>query len=491
MTDQPVVKRQHIAWIVISAIRSLRSFALPLIILLFTGGRAGDGWYLTIAGGIAVVSLAGRALEWWRSFYELTPTGLRVQTGLFSRQDRFVPFDRIQTVDVAESPLQRLLGVVGVKIETAAGGSGAADVRFDAVTAAEANVLRGLTIAKSRTALTDGTPAVETSPSSELTDTGGTLLRRLSTPDLLIAGATSGRIGPALAVVSFGSQFLDDLLPDSFWERIAMTAPDWSFRGVLTLLAIGGIAAWIMAIVSTILTYGGFELRRDGDRLYLQYGLLDRRRSTIPLARIQAATMTEGLLRQPFGLASVRLASAGYGARTAESGVLFPILPRDEVPALLAAACPMLAAPVDHPALQSPPGRARSRYLLSGVWSFLILAALGLGIGLVTGWWTWRWGLVPLVAVPFTLVLGWLNFRDAGWSLDPNGQLVIRQRRIERITTVTLRRRLQHRSVHQNIFQRRRNLAHFGAVFAGSGGGTRVGVDHLDETVANDLMDWL
>ncbi len=490
MTDIGTSRRLHPAWIVLRAIHSLRAFAIPIVVLLVSRGQNGDRGFLAVGGGLALLGIASRTLEWWRFRYELSAGELRVYSGLLARQERFVPVERIQSVDVTESPLQRLFRVVGVRIETAAGGS-SADVVLGAVTRTEAESLRRrlgdgrpLTAGESPAAAGPGT-VVSTG------DGMGRLIRRLSFRDLLIAGATSGRVGPALAVVSFGFQLFDDIVPDSWWRRFAMHTPAWTVRGALSLLVVVAVGAWLLAVASTILTYGGFELRRDGDRLLIRYGLLDRRRSSIPLSRIQAVTMTEGLLRQPFRLAAVRVESAGYGKGAAESGILFPLLPRSAVPDLLAAACPAYAVPLHELRLHQPPSRARQRYILGGVWRWLGLAFVATGVAALLPSVEWRWGLVALAAVPFAALLGWLRFHDSGWIIDAADRLVVRGRQMARETTVASRQRLQLRAIEQNPFQRRARLATFRAATASRGPGGRVELLHLDETVAMDLLDRL
>ena len=44
------------------------------------------------------------------------------------------------------------------------------------------------------------------------------------------------------------------------------------------------------------MTYYGFELRRDHEHLVVQYGLLDRRRTTVPIRRIQAVRIEESVV---------------------------------------------------------------------------------------------------------------------------------------------------------------------------------------------------
>jgi len=490
MADRGTSHRLHPSWIVLRAIHSLRAFAIPIVVLLVSRGQNGDRGFLAVGGGLALLGVASRTVEWWRFRYELSGGELRVYSGLLARQERFVPVERIQAVDVTESPLQRLFRVVGVRIETAAGGS-AANVVLGAVTRTEAESLRHRLGSGRPLTAGDSPDAVRPGTVASTGDGVGRLIRRLSLRDLLIAGATSGRVGPALAVVSFGFQLFNDIVPDSWWQRFAMHTPAWSVRGALSLLVVVAVGAWLLAMGSTILTYGGFELRRDGDRLLIRYGLLDRRRSSIPLTRIQAVTMTEGLLRQPFRLAAVRVESAGYGKGAAESGILFPLIPRSAVPALLAEACPDYAVPVDQLALHQPPSRARQRYIFGGVWRWLGLAAGATAIAALLPSVEWRWGLVALAAVPFAALHGWLRFHDSGWVIDAADRLVVRGRQMARETTIASRQRLQLRAVEDNPFQRRARLATFRAATASRGASGQVELLHLDQAVALDLLDHL
>ena len=484
-------RRQHPSWIVLGAIPALRAVAVPLLLILFTGGGDGEIWLLVAGGGLALAGVVARAVVWWQFRYEVTSGELRVRSGVLARRERYIPLERIQAVDVSETPLQRVFGVVGVKVETAAGGAAQSDVVLPAVARAEADLLRERLAARRPDAAT--IPVPETAAGQDHPPApragGGALIRALSPTELLVAGATSGRVGPALAVIFGAYQLVDDVVPDWFWERVAMSAPGFSLRGLFTLVIIVGVGAWLLAVISTVLTYGGFELRRDEDRLQVSYGLLDRRRSTIPVARIQAVTVTEGLLRQPLGLAALRVESAGYGKDTAESGVLFPLLPRAAVPDLLARACPDFAADLGGTTLAPLPARARRRYLLGNgatklVWLAIVLTAAAAAAP-VAPWW---WGLAPLPLVPVAALYGLCCFRDTGWALDDADRFVVRARAIARATTVIPRRRLQRREVKRGPLQRRTRLATLRAAVASGGGGGQVTLAHLDEETAFALV---
>ncbi len=365
-------RRQQPAVIFLDAVRGLGALTVPLIILLFNpGGDRQQSVILALSGVYIVGSLIFQFIAWRQFTYEVTGSDLRVHSGVLERKERLVPLERIQSVDIHETLLQRLFQVVGVRVETAAGGSQSADVKIEALNRDEAEHLRrrlgviqrgapapGQDYADDEASGVTGAIGVPGEslalPRSSLAD-DGVLIRRLSTRELLLAGVTSGTIGPALAVVGFFSQVIDDILPNEVYERIFSGASALGPRAIISLVIGLGLFAWILATVGAVLTYGSFELRRAGDRVVISHGLLDRRRRTVPVARMQAIVVNEGLLRRPLGLASVSFESAGYGQEQGESATLWPLLRKDEAMALVASVAPSLATGIEPADLAGPP----------------------------------------------------------------------------------------------------------------------------------------
>ena len=482
-------RRQHPSWIVLQLVRSVRGFLVPLIVVLVSGRGGGDSPFLTIAGVGAALGLLTTAARWWSFRYEVISGELRVYSGVVSKQERSVPLERVQAVDTGESPLQRLFGVVRVKVETAAGGAGGSDVTFESLTRAEAGRLTGLLRPVRERAGMTGEEAAD-AISDIRVGPAGTVVRALSTRELLVAGATSGRIGPALAIVGGGLQLVDDVLPDDVYERFSGVAMDLSPRGILIGGLAVGLLSWLFAIVTTVLTFGGFTLRRDGDNLLTTAGLLDRRQATIPLRRIQALTMTEGLLRQPFGLVALRVESAGYGTDAPETGILFPLLRRDQVEDLLRQVVPEMAVPLEgiERRLNRLPDRSRRRYALAPLWGFVTLTAFAVVAAAAVPFAAWWNGLFVLALIPGGIGLGLWRFADSGWSLDERGLLVVRGRGIARRTSVLPARRIQRRFLDQGPLQRRADLATFRAAVASGGSGGTVGIEHLDVHAGDALL---
>ena len=463
----------HPVAMLIGAVSTLRRWisglVIPGIVLLMSQGFSLRTVALFLVAVIIAITLAALwgYLSWRATTYVVTGNAFRLNRGVFQKSERTIPLDHVQSVDTVQGVIQRAFGVYEVRIETAGGGASEPDASLSALDRAAAQSLRR---------------EIEGSQRERVEESEGpTVLRRLSTGDLLIAGATSGQIGVAFSLIAVGSQFFDDFLSDDFVRRLIDTlAPNWLML-LLIFVPVGLLLAWFLAIAGTVLAYADFTLSREGDFLYIKRGLLERREATIPLSRIQAIRVTEGVLRQHFGLAAVRVESAGYGEDAGVSTMLFPLLPHDEVQEFLAVATPEFAV---NPALQKLPRRALRRYIFRALVGYLILALI-----VAVAWFVVFGsvlGLLAFILVPPSALYGWLSFRDSGWAFEED-RLVVRYRSLGRKTAIAPRRRLQSREVARSPFQRRVRLATFLAEVASGSGGSALRVTDLDARAAETL----
>jgi len=70
------------------------------------------------------VTLAATRLEFEQHWYIVTDRSLRIRNGIFQLTESTMSFANIQQVVVSQGPLQRLLGLSDVKVQSAGGGGG-------------------------------------------------------------------------------------------------------------------------------------------------------------------------------------------------------------------------------------------------------------------------------------------------------------------------------------------------------------------------------
>ena len=463
-------QRLHPAAIGVLALGALRDAAVPIVVLLFAA-VAGSGldtaalqrgaFYLVI--GVAGASLMG-FVRWRSTSYAVDERGVHWQSGVVRKQSTTVPLSRIQGLDTVAGPVQRLFGVVAVNVQTAGGGA-KGEIVLEALGPEEVERLREAVRAR-RPEVADAAPE-------------GTLPeRRLSRRDGLVAALTAGQLGVILPVLAAASQLLTQVFGDGRdVEEATRLVPDsvgdWE-------LAVAGllVLAWGLSVAGSLVAFAGFTVTRDGERLRIRRGLLQRTEAAVPVRRVHGVRVVEGLLRRPFGLCALRVEVAGYAAEASAARTLFPLLRRADVEPFLAELLPELAD--DPSGLDRPPQRAARRYVLPGALAGAVLGGAACLIFPAIAPW-------PLLAAPLLALDGWLDYRAAGWRLH-DGRLAMSSRRLAWSTLLAPAARLQQHEIAQNPFQRRAGLADL-AVAVGKGGHARV--RHLDEPVAAELWERL
>src|SRR5688572_1467395 len=111
-----VERRLHPLSFLFTLISQLKQFAIPLLVLLFTGRKnSNDLWGLVGVGVLALVSVG----QYFTYRYRLDADGVVIRSGLLQRSLRHIPFARIQNVSLHQTLLHRLFGVAEVRLESA------------------------------------------------------------------------------------------------------------------------------------------------------------------------------------------------------------------------------------------------------------------------------------------------------------------------------------------------------------------------------------
>lgn len=456
MTTQP--RRQHRSAIVGNGLTALRDAAVPLIVAFVAGVGTSDrsgGSALAYAAFGAVVAVAIGYRQWATTTWWVGPDGVHLRSGMFSTSETVVPRTRIQGIDTSQNPLQRMFGTLSVQVQ-AAGGGAAAEIVIGAATPEDARELRA--------AVGLGEPSVAVERMT------------LGLGALLLAALTAPQFGVLLPVVAAAATVGDELffagLREGWYEDVRLDSE--VVRGALLV----GIVAWALSILAVIVAFAGFTIERDGERLRIRRGLAQRRVASLPLSRVHGISVVEGTLRQPLGLVSLRLETAGYRNEPATAQTLFPLLRRRDLETVLARFVPELAGALGP--LSRPPRRALVSYVLPG-------AAAGVLVAVVCAW--LRPELLPLAAAVAVLAAGHgvARHRAAGWRVA-DGRVLLRRRNLARRTLIASVPRLQEHSLAQTLLQRRRDLA---GVELAVASGRRARVAHLDAGVAGQVFSSL
>jgi putative membrane protein len=281
---------------------------------------SGDGWgslspwlslLIALAGGL-VLGMGFGFLTWRFTRYVIDGSELRINSGIITKTSRRIPYERIQSVDIAEPLVARLFGLAELRIEMAGGSDSRTSLRFLALY--DARSLRGVLLARAHGVGQEG----EQAPDEQ---------RSIIT------------VVPPLRIV-IGTLLSLDFLFAAFGTVALLVLTIW-FDQVFVLL--GGIiplGSWLMQIVTKrVMQQWDFTLSRGERGLRIERGLLSRTSQTIPFNRVQGIAVKEPFVWRRLGWQRLEVDVAGYAAHGDSEGT-------DSSSTLLPISDPLLAAAI-------------------------------------------------------------------------------------------------------------------------------------------------
>lgn len=388
----PRLDRLHGATLLVEIVRFAKSWAIPLILLLFFAQQEQEvPWWLWLGLFGAGTSFLATAFRFFTLRYGVVGDRLVIRSGIIFRQNRTIPVDRIQNLHLKSGVIHRIFRVVDVRVETA--GSGEAEAQLSVIDARRAETFRQEVLGGRRETV------------AEADTDRGELVRRSRISELFLAGATENRILVLMAAVWGLFELLQDtgLDVEGMVEGVGNRIPGGGAAVVavamLAVLFLG--LGWVASILWTVFTYYGFTLRRRGGDLRKTHGLLTRFESTIPVSRIQTVRLEASFPRRLLNVLQVRAETAGSKADDHQGGttVIAPLLPRPEADNFCRVVYPDMRLQDVH--LERVHPRARRR----GFIRLLVPGALVSG-GFLIGGSTWPW----FVLIPW-IVFAWVLAR--------------------------------------------------------------------------------
>jgi putative membrane protein len=506
-------QRLHPASILFAIGRSAKRFAVPGLLVLFavsrsSGGRDGSFGYLPVNWEVwlmllMVPSLLLAVVRYLSFRVRYEGTELVIRSGVIFRNERHIPYARIQNLDAVQNIAHRALGVIEVRVETGAGSEPEATI----------SVLPSEAFAEMRRRVFEGGPPVdkrseaasEPAPAAAMSIEARTLLR-LPLRELLLLGLLENRgfviIGAIYALVWEAG------LLDGFWGRVfgresygggmvrdllrAVFSGDWPSPRSLALTSAGLAAALIVVGLASmawaVVRLYGFRLTRVGEDLRTEFGLFTRVAATIPLRRVQTLTVLEGPLQRLVTRVSVRVETAGgdksgTGASTKEREWLAPIIRSSAAADLVGEVLPG----VDLLSIDWQPvdPRAFRRAVKPAVLAAIVMSGLA---AWPLGWWALG---VLLLGVPWAVIATHKAVNRMGWAATSEA-VAFRSGWLWRSVTVARAAKIQAVTRSESPFDRRAAMARVRVDTAGAGERSRrVDVPYLSHDTAAALHSYL
>ncbi|HFJ9439083.1 TPA: PH domain-containing protein [Bacillus albus] len=433
-------KRQH----PITILLGIRISSLfPLIILvMFKPEEQVKPWYVFYLFILFIIFIMAifSAIKWYFKVYWVENNIVHIKHGVFVKKESYLNKDRVQNISTSSNIIYQVLGLTKLNIEVAGGGT-EPEVMLAGIRESEAKELISL-LHKERSIVTEEAPAVEESET----------VYQLTAKEILLASITSGRFGLVFSGLLLIYTEFNQFLPEWLINKVEAYVMDNGVYELIVMAAILMAVSWVISTAGYALKYANFKIERNGNEVRIVQGLFDKKEFVLKLHRIQAITVKEGILRQPFGYCSVEVEVIQSIEAAGNEVMLHPFMKKKDVQQLLT----YLQLPYEtEEEIVHLPKAALRRYVIMGWITSAVLAVPIAGASIYFKQNMALFTLIPLFII-FTL-LAYARYKSGGYMIRDN-QLVMVHRGIAKYTGIMRRRHVQAVGYSQSQFQKKDEL---------------------------------
>jgi putative membrane protein len=481
--DEPPVSAQ---WqrldprmLLVHPVREVIRFLPALVAIVFAGQAAGGQAWQALG---VVVPIGIGLMRYLTTSFRVAAGRVELRRGLVSRHILSTPVDRVRTVDLTSSLIQRVLGLTTLRV-----GTGTASTSED-----EKLDLDGLPVAQARELreeLLRASHADDDLPVGEPIALAEEVVAAFEPRWLRYAPLTGSGVVIAAAALGIGAQFLELI---GFWEDV--DSEDYeSLSGptvpLAALIPVGVLAALVvmsaLAVGGYLVTNWGFRVARrppgPGGDWHLRRGLFTTRETTLDDDRVAGVTITEPIGVRAAGGARLSAIVTGLDRSQQGSSTIVPPAPLAVVQRA-AVAVLGVEAPATGPLVAHGPAAVRRRWTRALLPAALLVAGAVVAVTLGSP----AWLLAVVLALPVAALLAADRSRSLGHAL-------VDRHVVARAGSVVRRRRaldVDHVigwNFRATWFQRRVGLTTLVATTAG--GGQAVPVLDIPEELALALAE--
>lgn len=404
--------------------------------------------YTMLATLVILAAIVGiTALVWSRFTWQIGEREVRIKSGLLNRNNRSIPFDRIQDVSLEQKLISRLLGLTTVRFET---GSGAGeDGELNALKLEDGEAIRDIIRDYKSGQIGENSTQAEPLPESERPP-----LFAMDNRRILIAGLFNFSF-ILLAILGTIAQNLDFLIPEGFFDPrnwIETLTEQDAINGLSMAARVGGVVAAIFSLITVGIVSGIVRtyVREYGFRLDLadtgtrgfrrRRGLFTLTDMVMPIHRVQAAVIQSGPVRERFGWYHLKFQSLAGDPSGETDHSAAPCARQEEMAGILD----------ETPIMDVPENLAFQKvnpafWWRNAILALLLLSAVAIGNGLFVhpGFFA-----ILLLALP-VIALMFLNWRKHQYALSED-QLFVRSGWWRRRLTILPVRRVQTVDISQS-----------------------------------------
>ena len=479
-------KHNHPLYIIKQIVFMMKQLILPILAVFFANLRGREGWVIALGiGALLFILLILAFLSWKNTFYYIENDVLFYQKGFLSRSKQGISIDKITTINENQELIERIFRLSTFKVDAGSVTKGN-EIKLT-ISKNEAEILKE-ELGKSR--INTKSEAVPAGDNGKDDDQPVRPEYHISIEELIIYAIASNSFFAGLIFVLAVWQFVGDIpFVKDLIEGLAggwvdqhldsavkgLSVPD-IITAVLLILFAYIFFSFVISIVIAVVKYYDFKVSRQGDKIEITYGLLEKKQYHLSADKITALYFKHGLIGQFCKIGELKIESIGYGDEKGEAAILYPVIKDHKRVEVINTLLPEYAF---EDAVCKPPKRALKSFLIKYTGIPLVIAMI-LSFTVPYGAFSW-------IAVVLLCITGFVSYKKTRISRTED-LFVLMGGVLGKWTTVIQSSHIQAINSRQSFFQKRSGLIHLEYSYQSNNFGKKVGVQFLDQKEVAEMM---
>ncbi len=498
-------KHNHPLYIIKQIIFMMKQMILPILFLIFANLKVEKGWILWgCIGALFLFLLIFAVLSWKNTFYYVENGVLFYQKGVLSKSKQGIGIDKITTINENQELIERIFRLSTFKVDAGSATKGN-EIKLT-ISKKEAEVLKEklgkskLKVDSQEATLGESDEPIGNHPIEnkaagydESYDHQSMKTEyRVSVKELILYAITSNSLFAGLIFLLAVWQFIEDIPfvknfiegPAGIWinQHFDATVKGLSVPAIIGVVLFVIFAylffSFLISIIVAVVKYYDFTVSRQGDKIKITYGLLEKKKYDLSANKITALYLNYGLIGQFYKIGELKIESIGYGDEKGEAAILYPILRDNKRIEILKALLPEYAF---EDATCKPPKRALKSFVMKYTGVPFIIAII---LSFTVPYGVFSWFIVALFSVS-----GFVNYKKTRISRTSD-QFVMMGGVLGKWIAVIKSPHIQAIITKQSIFQKQNGLIHLEYSYQSNNFGKKLGVQFLDQNEVVTMMEF-
>lgn len=408
--------------------------------------------------GIIIISFIG----WYNNIFYFKESSIVLKKGVFSIAKREIPFEKVNTVDISQNIIQKILNLSQIKVDTGTVKTNKSEISL---------LLKSYRAREIKNILLNNIDNI-----IDIKENNNVC--KLSTKDLLIYSLTSNTILNGIGVIFILYNFIDDYINQIFKIDLfsKLNISDFSFLRIIFALLVILCFSVILAIIRSFIKYYNFKVYIEENKLNISYGLFNKKNYSFQIKKIKGLHVKQNLIMQLFNLRTIEIESIGYGDEDGEKAILFPIINENSQKDIINNFIPFLN-------FQGNIYKSEKTALLRFVFKKLVFVCIIICISIYYS----KYGYLSILLIPIIFILGFMQFKNS--AIGINNDLVYMSRNgFNKEQSIIKINAVQSIEISHSYFQNIKGLCNLKTNIFSNDFGNTIKVRNLNHDLVNKII---